>query len=233
MSIHADSLHPSVRGLMVYVPVATCGRRAPSPAGIWPCEERDLKAPRFPAASTPGPRRCRPSSARRSCRRPGGSVVAVHPYQPVRSSVLRGGSRWVPAVLRYSRVPTSVLVEICNLTNEEDRGTAADGRLPREARPRPRGRAGGGVLAMRSPVAYAGLALAVLAISWGAPLARLTVAAPLAVAMWRMVLATALLLPLALVRGSLRLARLTARAALLAGACAWPCTSAPGSRRCG
>lgn len=47
--------------------------------------------------------------------------IAVHPYQPIRSSVLRGGSRWVPAVLRYSRVPTSVLVEIGNLNNKLDR----------------------------------------------------------------------------------------------------------------
>jgi N-acetylmuramoyl-L-alanine amidase len=39
----------------------------------------------------------------------------------VRSSVLRGRSRWVPAVLRYSRVPSAVLVEVCNLNNESDR----------------------------------------------------------------------------------------------------------------
>ena len=44
------------------------------------------------------------------------------------------------------------------------------------------------------------LGLAVLAISWGAPLARLTDAAPLAVALWRMVLATALLAPVAVIR---------------------------------
>ena len=56
-----------------------------------------------------------------------------------------------------------------------------------------------------------------LAISWGAPLARLAVAAPLAVAMWRMVFATALLTPLALVRRELPLPALTRRPALLAG----------------
>jgi drug/metabolite transporter (DMT)-like permease len=46
--------------------------------------------------------------------------------------------------------------------------------------------------------AAAGLSVAVLAVSWGAPLARLTDAAPLAVAMWRMVLATVLLAPVGL-----------------------------------
>jgi len=47
--------------------------------------------------------------------------LPVHPYEPVRSSVLRGGSRWVPAVLKYSLVPSAVLVEICNLNNAQDR----------------------------------------------------------------------------------------------------------------
>jgi drug/metabolite transporter (DMT)-like permease len=62
-----------------------------------------------------------------------------------------------------------------------------------------------------------GLAVAVLAVSWGAPLARLTDAAPLAVAMWRMTLATALLAPVAAVRGTLRLPRHRRGAAVLAG----------------
>jgi N-acetylmuramoyl-L-alanine amidase len=47
--------------------------------------------------------------------------IPVHQYEPVRASVLRGGSRWVPAVLRYSLVPTAVLIEICNLNNDQDR----------------------------------------------------------------------------------------------------------------
>ena len=51
--------------------------------------------------------------------------------------------------------------------------------------------------------AAAGLGVAVLAVSWGAPLARLTAAAPLAVAMWRMTLAAGLLLPFAAARGRL------------------------------
>jgi len=49
--------------------------------------------------------------------------------------------------------------------------------------------------------ALVGLAIGVVAVSWGAPLARMTDAAPLAVAMWRMVLATSLLLPFAAARG--------------------------------
>ncbi|HUK12246.1 MAG TPA: DMT family transporter [Thermoanaerobaculaceae bacterium] len=63
----------------------------------------------------------------------------------------------------------------------------------------------------------AGLAVGVLAISWGAPLARLADAAPLAVAMWRMTLAAVLILPFALARGALRVPPRHRGAALLAG----------------
>lgn len=54
---------------------------------------------------------------------------------------------------------------------------------------------------MKQRRALVGLAIGVVAVSWGAPLARMTDAAPLAVAMWRMVLATSLLLPFAATRG--------------------------------
>jgi len=63
----------------------------------------------------------------------------------------------------------------------------------------------------------AGLAAAVLAVSFGAPLARMTVAAPLAVAMWRMTFASAILIPVAAARRGLRLAPEHRRPALLSG----------------
>ncbi len=65
--------------------------------------------------------------------------------------------------------------------------------------------------------AAVGLAVAVLAVSWGAPLARATAAAPLAVAMWRMVLAAGLLLPFAATHGGLAIPTRHRAAALLAG----------------
>jgi drug/metabolite transporter (DMT)-like permease len=68
-----------------------------------------------------------------------------------------------------------------------------------------------------TPRAFLGLALAVLAVSFGAPLARLTEAAGLAVAAWRMVLATAILLPVAAARHGLRLEPRHRAPALLAG----------------
>ena len=123
VSIHADSLHPAVRGMMVYVPSRSLrSSRPPLQAAAYACREaRTLKTPVYPAAFR--------SRAEALSTQLGEAIVhsaerfevGVHPYEPVRSSVLRGGSRWVPAVLRYSLVPTSVLIEICNLNNEQDR----------------------------------------------------------------------------------------------------------------
>ena len=123
VSIHADSLHPAVRGLMVYAPARGLRpSRGPRPAGLASCREaRELSRPRFSA-------RFRSRSEALSLQLGSAVVdkarqfdVGVHAFEPVRSSVLRGRSRWVPAVLRYSEVPTSVLIEICNLNNKEDR----------------------------------------------------------------------------------------------------------------
>ncbi len=123
VSLHADSLHPSVRGLMVYTPSRALRRyRGPSPAGLWACTEtQEVGAPTFPAKFR--------ARAEALSEQLAGTIVAsarrygvpIHPFKPVRNAVIRGGSSWVPAVLRYNRVPTSVLVEVSNLNNEDDR----------------------------------------------------------------------------------------------------------------
>ncbi len=123
VSIHADSLHPAVRGLMVYVPSRSLrSSRAPFMPAVYPCREaRTMKAPRFPSAFRSRSEALSTQLGDSIVRAAERFSVPVHPYQPVRASVLRGGSRWVPAVLRYSLVPTAVLIEICNLNNEQDR----------------------------------------------------------------------------------------------------------------
>ncbi len=123
VSIHADSLHPAVRGLMIYVPARSLrSSRAPFTPAVYSCREvRTMKAPRFPAAFSSRSEALSTQLGDSIVRAAERFSVPVHPYQPVRASVLRGGSRWVPAVLRYSLVPTAVLIEICNLNNEQDR----------------------------------------------------------------------------------------------------------------
>jgi len=47
--------------------------------------------------------------------------LPVHPYKPVRERIIRHRGEFVPAVLRYNSIPAKMLVEVCNLANEEDR----------------------------------------------------------------------------------------------------------------
>ena len=41
--------------------------------------------------------------------------------RPVRDKIIRNKSEWVPAVLRYNSIPAKILLEVCNLANEQDR----------------------------------------------------------------------------------------------------------------
>lgn len=124
LSLHADSLHPSVRGAMAYVPGerflrSSYGRGTPFYMGFR--EVRDEPVVSFTrkervlaeGASTSLAEKLIGAFRRRS--------LPVHQFRPVRTHVIRSGSEWVPAVLRYNRIPNRVLFELSNLSNDEDR----------------------------------------------------------------------------------------------------------------
>ncbi len=124
LSLHADSLHPSVRGAMAYVPGERFLRdrygRATEfyrrfrevrddPVVSFTKKERVLAE----GASTSLAEKLIGAFRRRS--------LPVHQFRPVRTHVIRKGREWVPAVLRYNKIPNRVLFELSNLSNEEDR----------------------------------------------------------------------------------------------------------------
>ncbi len=130
VSVHADSLHPSVRGAMAYIP-----SRALRPERYAGRSRAALQRfAEYRAEPTVTFSRSFRSRAEASSRRLAEHLVAaltaeglaVHPYKPIRDSILRGRERWVPAVLKGSRSQTSVLLEICNLANEEDQALVLD-----------------------------------------------------------------------------------------------------------
>ena len=41
----------------------------------------------------------------------GENGLPVHLFSPIRTHVIRGGREWVPAVLRYNRIPNRVLLD--------------------------------------------------------------------------------------------------------------------------
>jgi N-acetylmuramoyl-L-alanine amidase len=125
LSVHADSLHPSVRGAMAYVP-----SRYLRPTAPYTVKRSDIQ--RFAEYRNHPTVRLGPefkarveASSRHLATDIVGSLqrngIAVHPYDPVRDRVLRGRRSWVPAVLRYTAAQNAVLLECCNMANDQDR----------------------------------------------------------------------------------------------------------------
>jgi N-acetylmuramoyl-L-alanine amidase len=124
VSLHADSLHPAVRGTMVYVPGEKFLSGSFGKDGEPYSSRREVRE----ASRVSFSRKERVEAegvsrdlaehivgAFREARLP------LHEFEPIRRNVIRGGREWVPAILRYNRIPARVLVEVCNLNNPEDR----------------------------------------------------------------------------------------------------------------
>ncbi len=129
ISIHADSLHPSVRGSMIYVPSRYLRRasyRAKSRGLDRHQEYREHPQVRFSStfnAKAEASSRHLAAAIIESFRR---NEIPVHPNKPIRDRVRRGRDTWVPAVLRYSLAQNAILVECTNMANPEDRANLID-----------------------------------------------------------------------------------------------------------
>jgi N-acetylmuramoyl-L-alanine amidase len=124
LSIHADSLHPSLRGATAYVPNTAGMAGSYGRSGtVFSQRQEYREQPRV--SFSLGERQKSEGRSRDLAERVIGGFrgrhLAVHPYQPVRDRIFRGRRAWVPAVLRYNAVPAKLLLEICNLANDEDR----------------------------------------------------------------------------------------------------------------
>jgi len=120
-SLHADSLHNSVRGAMVYIPGekfcrGTFGRHNPGASWEETRRQKPFSFSRDERIRSEGLSRKMAKCLIESFRSKG---LAVHRYIPIRSYVLRRRA-YLPAVLRYNRVPIKILWEVCNLNNKED-----------------------------------------------------------------------------------------------------------------
>jgi N-acetylmuramoyl-L-alanine amidase len=124
ISIHADSLHPSLRGAMAYIPGERHAQGTFKKSGQVYLARAEVRE--SPTVTLSKSEALRAEGLSRDLAR---SIIAsfanldlkVHPYEPVRDNVVRGGREWVPAVIRYNKVPSRVLLEVCNLGNADDR----------------------------------------------------------------------------------------------------------------
>ena len=124
VSIHADSLHPSLRGAMVYVPGAEYrGGSYQKTGAVYAkrLEVRERPKVSFARKDLVKSEGLSRQLAQHLLSAFGREGLAVHEYKPIREKIIRNRRSWVPAVLRYNTVPAKVLVEVCNLANREDR----------------------------------------------------------------------------------------------------------------
>jgi N-acetylmuramoyl-L-alanine amidase len=124
ISIHADSLHPSLRGAMAYIPgerYVTGSYRKSEQVYLARAEVRECPVVTHSekeSLEAEGLSRDLAESIVDSLETKG---LKVHPFNPIRDNVVRDEREWVPAVIRYNLVPTRLLLEVCNLGNEKDR----------------------------------------------------------------------------------------------------------------
>jgi N-acetylmuramoyl-L-alanine amidase len=124
VSLHADSLHPAVRGLMVYIPGEKYLKSSFGKSGDLYRARREVREE--PRVSFSRRDRIKAEGvSRHLAEKIVGAFRALglplHAFQPIRRNVIRGGREWVPAILRYNRIPARVLIEVCNLNNPDDR----------------------------------------------------------------------------------------------------------------
>ena len=123
VSLHADSRHASLSGVMVYVPGAEYRTRTYGHTGADYDAYKEVKEKTHVRFSKK--QRVRSEAV---SRRFADSVIEafrqhdlpVQAHQPVRHRIIRGKNRFVPAVLRGNAIPNKVLIEMLNLSNPDD-----------------------------------------------------------------------------------------------------------------
>ncbi len=123
-SFHADSLHASAQGLMVYIPGADYYTGNLKKTDQVYLSRKEAKSGNNQVSHTRKDRlRAEGYSMdfadqiRKQCVQ---AKIPMHSNQPIRKFVVRNKSCWVPGILRYCKVPTRILIELANLQNSND-----------------------------------------------------------------------------------------------------------------
>jgi len=123
ISLHADSLHPSARGVMVYVAGAA---NVPSNYALAVSRgARVAEMKRSARVSFSAKERLQGEARSRVFAETllnafKSAKVPIHANRPIRNVIHRSGRSFVPAVIRHCTASTKVLIEVANLANEDD-----------------------------------------------------------------------------------------------------------------
>jgi N-acetylmuramoyl-L-alanine amidase len=123
LSLHADARHPSLSGVMAYVPGAGnvgSSHGSKSKTYMSYAEVREKPIVSFTREQLVRSQALSTALAQAVVQAFRQEKLPVQPYQPVRNRILRGRSVFVPAVLRGNEIPTKVLVEMVNLSHPGD-----------------------------------------------------------------------------------------------------------------
>jgi N-acetylmuramoyl-L-alanine amidase len=122
LSIHLDHLHPTLGGAMVYFPGAAERSSQYQAAGsiYRSYKESRLGTIYFNRNESENVEAASEAFAFDLINNFRKAQIPVHNYKPVRSYVYRRDHKWTPGIIRYSRVPVSVLLEAANLSNRYD-----------------------------------------------------------------------------------------------------------------
>ncbi|MDP2875105.1 MAG: N-acetylmuramoyl-L-alanine amidase [Holophaga sp.] len=123
ISLHADSLHPSARGVMVYVAGAA---NVPASYALGAARgARVAEMKRSSRVSFTAKERLQGEARSRLFAEAlltafKADKVPIHANRPIRNVIHRSGKSFVPAVIRHCTASTKVLIEVANLANDED-----------------------------------------------------------------------------------------------------------------
>ena len=125
ISIHGDALAHTLRGAMAYYPDHRLRAREFAPRSrVYKIRKEALPSRiSFTPVESKRSHEASREFAELLIEELGDHKLGVSRRKPVRSYFYRNGERTLPAVLRYSPVPVSVLVEVANLNNRSDRLT--------------------------------------------------------------------------------------------------------------
>ncbi len=123
LSLHGDALAASLRGAMIYFPDYRLRHEefAPQNGPYHLRKEAIPRVIRFDYLENQIAHRLSHRFAKHLAATLRKEGLAINRRKPIRSFYYRQGERTLPAVLRYSRVPISVLIEVANLNNPHDR----------------------------------------------------------------------------------------------------------------
>ncbi len=131
ISLHLDHRYPGLRGAMIYYPYKSLRKREFRARGRIYGKFRESRnvTVRFGSSEIKRAEAYSYRFSRTLVQAFKRKRVPVQRQRPIRPFVIRRNRKYIPAVIRYSKVPTSVLVEIVNMANRHDRANISDYRF--------------------------------------------------------------------------------------------------------